>query len=220
MNKIIFVEGIPGSGKTTLVKELLTAQDQSKSWCSVYSADVIPRNMVREEIKHGRSLTIEEARLIYRSRAYATYLEEHLTIWRRFCYENKMLQQDLIVDAGLIQAPLYELMGLYMLSNEEILSHVQRIWDIVKKSFIPELIYLETDSPSACIRTAISRQKEKRKQWVSGFCRWLEIAPYPLEKHYSGIKGIERFVEDRYEVDCFLLRNLEVNKKIRYRKII
>lgn len=220
MNKIIFVEGIPGSGKTTLVNELIHTQGQSKNWRSVYSADVIPRNMVREEIKRGRFLTVEEARLIYKSRTYASYLEEHLAIWKRFCRENGTLPYDLIVDAGLIQAPLYELLGLYILSNEEILSHIQRIWDIVKRFFVPELIYLQTDSPAACVRAAINRQKEQRKQWVSGFCRWLEVAPYPAGKHYCGLEGIERFIEDRYQVDCFLLYNLEVSKRIFYRKII
>lgn len=220
MNKIIFVEGLPGSGKTTLVHELMKTQNMAKCWRSVYSADVIPRNMVREKVKHGQSLTIEEARFLYRSRAYDVYLKEHLSIWEKFCRENETMSQNLIVDAGLIQAPLYELIGLYMLSNEEILAHIQRIWDLVKESFVPELIYLKTDSPSACIRTAIRMQKEQRKQWVSGFCRWLEVAPYPMKKQYSGIRGIEMFVEDRYQVDCFLLHNLKANKKIRYRKII
>lgn len=220
MNKILFVEGVPGSGKTTLVNEFLNNPNRSKCLHLIYSANVIPVNLVRQEIKNGRSLSIEEARVVYSSRSYSEYWEEHIDIWNRFCAEKSTMSCDFIVDAGLIQAPLYELLGLYMLNNEEILYHIQHILDIVKKSFIPELIYLQTDCPALCIRTAIEKQKVQREQWVSGFCHWLGAAPYPLVKHYSGINGIEQFVEDRYQVDCFLLENLKVNKVIRYRKII
>lgn len=218
MNRILFFEGVPGVGKTTMMNKLLHSDAWKTCPCVVYSSDVLPVNWVRKEIKCGRSLTVEEARVIYRARPYHTYFEEHIEIWKTFCDKNADLQNDFLVDAGLIQATLYELLGLYMLSNADICYHVQCILDVVGEAFIPQLIYLETDHPALCIRTAIETQGQQRKQWVDGFCRWLEIAPYPMAKKYTGAAGIERFVEDRHCVDRYLLDHLAVDKKLHHRE--
>lgn len=212
MKKIIFIEGTPGVGKTTYVNRLLAQNNHS--FRIIYSADVIPENKVRKAIKEGRTLSLDQARSIYRQRSYADYRQEHLEIWKDFCMRNNSGDDTLIVDAGLIQAPLYELMGLYMLSPEQILSHIQQVVDIVNAHFTAELVYIRTPYPAQCIRNAIRQQQEQRSSWVKGFCTWLEVAPYPMQKGYSGPCGIEQFVVDRSIIDLYLIDNLFVEKKI------
>lgn len=214
MNRIIFVEGTPGVGKTTLANKMLMHGAGSESLTSIYSADVIPVNMVRRAVKEGLKLSLEEARTIYRERPYVEYKKEHMRIWRDFCRQNADLGKDFLVEGGLIQAPLYELMGLYMLPEEEILHHLQETVDIISEAFSPEIIYVKTANPVLCIRKAMEKQKAQRGQWVSGFCRWLDVAPYPMERGYSGTVGIERFVEERSFVDSFLLDHLRIRKNI------
>ena len=218
MKKIIFVEGVPGAGKTTVVRELLCAAPEAEPLQPVYSSRLIPENLVRSAVKRGRKLTLEEARALYRSRPYDKYREEHRTIWKQFCRENQ--GQNQIADAGLIQAPLYELFGLYQLSMEKILTHIQGILDIVTEFFQPELLYIQTDAPALCVRSAMKQQREQRKQWITGFCKWLEVAPFPMEKQYTGRAGIEQFVRDRYPIDCYLTENLKIRKEYRFRKML
>lgn len=215
MKRIVFVEGVPGAGKTTLVRSML-AREPGR-FRLVYSADVVPENMVRRAVKSGRALTVEQARVIYRERPYEEYLRLHMQIWRAFCRRARDGERDILVDAGLIQAPLYELMGLYMLDREAILRHIQRTADIAAEAFEPELVYIRADQPALCVRQALRDQRRQREQWLSGFSRWLEVAPYPMERGYSGAEGIERFVQDRYAVDCFLLERLSIPKTI-YRR--
>ena len=212
MRKIIFIEGTPGVGKTTYINQLISQKKASFQWVS--SDDVIPENTVRKAIREGKSLTIDEARSIYREKSYFDYCCEHLKIWENFCINNQAGQDDIIIDAGLIQAPLYELIGLYLLSSEQILSHLQKIVDMVKNYFMPELIYIKTPYPDQCIRKAIENQQERRVQWVKGLCVWLEVAPYPMKKGYSRLQGIEQFVIDRASVDIYLIDNLVIDKKI------
>ncbi len=197
-------------GKTTYVNRLLA--QNTDPFRTIYSADVIPENMVRKAIKEGRTLSLDQARSIYRQRSYADYRRDHLEIWKDFCMRNDSGSGTLIVDAGLIQAPLYELMGLYMLSPEQILSHIQQVVDIVKSHFTAELVYIRTPHPARCIRNAILQQ-EQRRSWVKGFCTWLEVAPYPMQKGYSGLCGIEQFVVDRSFIDMYLVDNLFIEKK-------
>lgn len=218
MKKIYFIEGTPGVGKTTYINRLLS--QNNGQFRKVYSADVVPENMVRKAIKDGQSLSVDEARCIYHKRSYADYRCEHMHIWNDFCVQNQDNQTTLVVDAGLMQAPLYELMGLYLLSPEQICSHTQEIVDIVKQYFIPELVYIKTPHPGRCIRKAIENQQQQRTQWVKGFCTWLEVAPYPLQKGYSDLSGIEQFVADRALVDAYLIDNLMIEKGIRNRDFV
>lgn len=210
MNKIRFVEGVPGVGKTSFIHGYVNAQNPDNYICIVKSDDVVPLNMVRREVINGRSLSLQQAREIYASKPYCVYLNEHLEIWQRFCEENNSCDNDIIVDGGLFQAPLYDLMGLYMMDNKNILIHIQRILDLIRDYFSFELVYIRAEHPSLCIRSAIENQWEQRSQWYQGFCRWLEVAPYPVSKGYSGLSGIEKYIEDRYRTDCCLLENLDI----------
>lgn len=198
-------------GKTTYVNHLVSQNPDP--FQKVYSADVIPENMVRKAVKEGRRLTLDQARSIYCQRSYEDYRREHLEIWKNFCMRHDSGCDIFIVDAGLIQAPMYELMGLYMLTPEQILLHLQQIVDIVKEHFTAELVYIRTPYPAQCICVAI-RQQQERRSWVKGFFTWLEVAPYPMQKGYSGLSGIEQFVIDRSFIDNYLIENLMIEKKI------
>ena len=220
MNKMIFIEGTPGVGKTTVVRQFMSEKPGPSKMKLIYSGMVIPENPVRKEIKKGRTLTLEKARIIYRKQSWTVYQKEHLRRWMDLCQNNNEGDTDLIVDAGLIQAPMYEMMGLFQLPRETILEHIKCILTVVEKYFQPHLIYLVSSDPAACIRKALQKQSEERETWVSGFLRWLQIAPYPMERGYVGQKGIEQFIEDRFEVDRYLYDNLNIKKERYYRNII
>ena len=217
MKSIFFVEGVPGVGKSTLVKQLMSSNSLVCQVEIVPGEKVVPENPVRRVVKTGRVLSIREARLIYLNMPYDLYRDEHMRIWSEFCEQHSHQCLDIVVDAGLIQASLYELMGLYMLQWEKIVRHLQSIIDMISCTFEPRLIYIKTTNPGLCVRKAMEKQKEQREQWINGFCKWLEIAPYPVAKGYIGPTGIEKFVEDRYKLECYLLDRLRIQKDIRIR---
>ena len=210
MNRIVFVEGVPGSGKTTLIAKLLEHDNGNSRPVVVYSGDVNPVNPVRQATKQGACLSLQEAKIIYRSQPYSSYKEEHIQKWIDFCEQNAYLGTDFIVDAGLIQAPMYELLGRYMMTATEIAAHLNLIIEIIKDYFDIQMVYLEVENPARCIHDAMELQHEWRKQWVAGFCKWLEIAPYPISKGYTGLQGIEDFVYERHQIDQLLLPQLHL----------
>lgn len=183
----------------------------------VYSGELVPENQVRRELKRGRALSVGMARDIYRRRSLEEYTQEHMEVVRAFCEAHESSGADYVTDGALLQAPLYELFGLYRLSPEEICAHLQRVVDLFGRSFSPMLVYIDTRHPALCVREALRAQALERRDWRRGFCRWLEVAPYPIEKGYRGDAGIERFCEERRGIDLYLYDHLRIKKTMRYR---
>ncbi len=148
-------------------------------------------------------------------RSLMEFKDIHLKRWSNFC--NKALKNDTIYifECAFLQNHIFELMGVYEKSDEEILSYLKDLIETVKP-LNPSIIYIEPISVKKVIMQAAFERKTpdpSRKDWIDEISEWVSNINYGKNHGLIGQEGVFSFCEERLRIDKMVLENLEVPVK-------
>lgn len=136
----------------------------------------------------------------------------HLKRWENFakmaCLENTVY----IFECAFLQNAIFELLGVYELSDEAIFTYLSQLLATVK-SLNPYLVYLE---PSDVERIISSAAKERisdhpsRKDWIDEMANWVSQTNYGKHHHLNQKDGVITFCEERLRIDLKMVNQLNL----------
>lgn len=145
---------------------------------------------------------------------FAVYSEWIGSRWADFprLAEAKWPQCKHVFEAVTFQYPIMELLGFYQMSPREIIAYIDSLIEKVAP-MNPVLFYMEVPSVEAAIDCAA----RSRVRWLKRYGEWLSTTPYARSHCLSGIDGIVRFCEARYDIEHEILEHISIKKTIIYR---
>lgn len=121
-------------------------------------------------------------------------------MWEEF---DSSIQEDSIyvIDGGLLHNPLFDIIGYYNLTNEDVFDFYKNIFKIIKNSEI-EIIYVKMNN----IEETIKERRSKR--WIGQFSKWIEESQYGKENNLIGFNGIIEFYKKKMEMEEIIIQYL------------
>ena len=198
MKKLILIEGLFGSGKTTAAKNI-SINLREKGLNVNYYVEANQENPV------GLKMSLEDADNTIK----ATTLESY-----PYCtWEDLSIESDsyTVIEARLIQNSSF----WAMLNGENISSCInmpQRILNSISKDIDIKLVAFKQSSPERHINKVIGERKKEHPHWLPYICDLFENQRWSKMNNYSGYNG---FIEAQLEWSKLFLTvidNLECSK--------
>ena len=193
--KIIFVEGMPGCGKSTLADNLAAMLrekgDESFSYQELDKKH--PVYVVREKETDAHSIQ---------------YLEKYLSRWKCFVKSNNLRNEVHIFDATPFQSFVrFAIEAGNADKSSEYISELEKILSGISSC----LIYLKPDCPlqqtDYCIR-------DKGKVWGSKVSNYLESTNFSKQHGWEGVAGMKKFWSCYVSICDLLVAEIGMPKRV------
>lgn len=143
----------------------------------------------------------------------------HLRRWKNFC--NKALEDNntYIFECAFLQNHIFELMGVYEKSDEEILDYLKDLINTVKP-LNPLIVYIESGNVKNVLMQAANERKSpdpSRRDWIDEISDWVSNMNYGKNHNLKGQEGLLSFCKERERIDKMVLENLGIPIRIIHR---
>lgn len=145
-------------------------------------------------------------------RSLREFKEIHLKRWEKFA-KNALLDDTIyIFECAFLQNHIFELLGVYEKSDEEIFIYLSNLLDTVK-CLNPCIVYIEPNDVEKIIMEAANERKapdNSRKDWIDEVAIWVSNMNYGKSHNLTGKEGVFSFCKERLRIDKVMIEKLEI----------
>ncbi len=147
MNKLVFIEGVSGVGKTTLTVKLCE-ELRRMGFTADYRLEGSDNNPL-DPFNGSYPPPIPRA----------LFFETYVLLWQDFIKNRSEDDGILVLDGTLLHHQINDLIRLYSMADEDIVNHISHLLSIIQ-TLNPVILYLSSNDVGACLRQA----RKKRNQ--------------------------------------------------------
>lgn len=205
--RLIFVEGMPGSGKSTITSLVATGLQERGHAAKMYQErqPSHPLNVGGDQHPSGRST----GETLYRAYSPAAFIEESLERWDDFVGMVLCGEAIAVLDSYPFQNSVRVLLQLN--ASFECISEYVRQVEALAAPLNPVLVYLGSNNPAE----AFADTCEKRGvEWTDYVTRLVAGCPYAEARGLKGTSGVSEFLEDYRMLSDSLLEQMSIPKLV------
>lgn len=136
----------------------------------------------------------------------------HLRRWSKFAEQALLNDNIYIFECAFLQNHIFELLGVYEKSDEEIYLYLKSLLETVK-SLSPSIVYIEPSSVEDIIIQAANERKSpegSRPDWIDEVANWVSNMNFGKSHNLKGIGGVFYFCKERLRIDKLMIEKLNV----------
>lgn len=136
----------------------------------------------------------------------------HLRRWSKFAEKALLNDNIYIFECAFLQNHIFELLGVYGKSDEEIYLYLKSLLETVK-SLSPSIVYIEPSSVEDIIIQAANERKspdDSRPGWIHEVANWVSNINFGKSHNLKGIEGVFYFCRERLRIDKLMIEQLNV----------
>ena len=136
----------------------------------------------------------------------------HLRRWSKFADQALLNDNIYIFECAFLQNHIFELLGVYEKSDEEIYLYLKSLLETVK-SLSPSIVYIEPSSVEDIIIQAANESKSpegSRPDWIDEVANWVSNMNFGKSHNLKGIEGVFYFCKERLRIDKLMIEKLNV----------
>lgn len=136
----------------------------------------------------------------------------HLKRWSKFAEQALLNDNIYIFECAFLQNHIFELLGVYEKSDEEIYLYLKSLLETVK-SLSPSIVYIEPSSVEDIIIQAANERKspdDSRPDWIDEVANWVSNMNFGKSHNLKGIEGVFYFCKERLRIDKVMIEKLNV----------
>ena len=136
----------------------------------------------------------------------------HLRRWSKFAEQALLNDNIYIFECAFLQNHIFELLGVYEKSDEEIYLYLKSLLETVK-SLSPSIVYIEPSSVEDIIIQAENESKSpegSRPDWIDEVANWVSNVNFGKSHNLKGIEGVFYFCKERLRIDKLMIEKLNV----------
>ena len=140
----------------------------------------------------------------------------HLRRWSKFAEQALLNDNIYIFECAFLQNHIFELLGVYEKSDEEIYLYLKSLLETVK-SLSPSIVYIEPSSVEDIIIQAANERKSpegSRPDWIDEVANWVSNMNFGKSHNLKGIEGVFYFCKERLRIDKLMREKLNVSVTI------
>ena len=156
-------------------------------------------DIASKEIRDGRK-SLDEFRDI------------HLRRWSKFAEQALLNDNIYIFECAFLQNHIFELLGVYEKSDEEIYLYLKSLLETVE-SLSPSIVYIEPSSVEDIIIQAANERKSPEgsgPDWIDEVANWVSNMNFGKSHNLKGIEGVFYFCKERLRIDKLMIEKLNV----------
>lgn len=140
----------------------------------------------------------------------------HLRRWSKFAEQALLNDNIYIFECAFLQNHIFELLGVYEKSDEEIYLYLKSLLETVK-SLSPSIVYIEPSSVEDIIIQAANERKSPEgsgPDWIDEVANWVSNMNFGKSHNLKGIEGVFYFCKERLRIDKLMIEKLNVSVTI------
>ena len=140
----------------------------------------------------------------------------HLRRWSKFAEQALLNDNIYIFECAFLHNHIFELLGVYEKSDEEIYLYLKSLLETVK-SLSPSIVYIEPSSVEDIIIQAANERKSpegSRPDWIDEVANWVSNMNFGKSHNLKGIEGVFYFCKERLRIDKLMIEKLNVSVTI------
>lgn len=140
----------------------------------------------------------------------------HLRRWSKVAEQALLNDNIYIFECAFLQNHIFELLGVYEKSDEEIYLYLKSLLETVK-SLSPSIVYIEPSSVEDIIIQAANERKSpegSRPDWIDEVANWVSNMNFGKSHNLKGIEGVFYFCKERLRIDKLMIEKLNVSVTI------
>ena len=140
----------------------------------------------------------------------------HLRRWSKFAEQALLNDNIYIFECAFLQNHIFELLGVYEKSDEEIYLYLKSLLETVE-SLSPSIVYIEPSSVEDIIIQAANERKSpegSRPDWIDEVANWVSNMNFGKSHNLKGIEGVFYFCKERLRIDKLMIEKLNVSVTI------
>lgn len=144
--------------------------------------------------------------------SFETFKNIHLIRWSEFALKANSNEKITIFECAFLQNHIFELMGVYDKSDEEILSYMLDLINTVV-NLNPHLIYIKPNNVEKIIRKVSEERRSPNpymKDWIDEVVHWVENINYGKKYNLKGIDGFISFCKERMRIEEYVISKLNI----------
>ena len=136
----------------------------------------------------------------------------HLRRWSKFAEQALLNDNIYIFECAFLQNHIFELLGVYEKSDEEIYLYLKILLETVK-SLSPSIVYIEPSSVEDIIIQAANERKSPEgsgPDWIDDVANWVSNMNFGKSHNLKGIEGVFYFCKEGLRIDKLMIEKLNV----------
>lgn len=136
----------------------------------------------------------------------------HLRRWSKFAEQALLNDNIYIFECAFLQNHIFELLGVYEKSDEEIYLYLKILLETVK-SLSPSIVYIEPSSVEDIIIQAANERKSPEgsgPDWIDEVANWVSNMNFGKSHNLKGIEGVFYFCKEGLRIDKLMIEKLNV----------
>ena len=136
----------------------------------------------------------------------------HLRRWSKFAEQALLNDNIYIFECAFLQNHIFELLGVYEKSDEEIYLYLKSLLETVE-SLSPSIVYIEPSSVEDIIIQAANERKSPEgsgPDWIDEVANWVSNMNFGKSHNLKGIEGVYYFCKERLRIDKLMIEKLNV----------